>query len=98
MAAAASFLGVAAVMLLVWLGVDPEAHEHFHADAGLGDHHCVITDFAAGEGYFLVPRMLTPPVGVVYETLSRSVREASPGRVDYALLPARGPPGAPSGV
>lgn len=83
---------VSMVLLLVWLSADPEAHEHFHHDADKGDHHCVVTEFAAGSGYYLVPQVALPPVdtefGIAHFRAEEIIREAA----DFVLLPICGPP------
>lgn len=80
------------VAVLVWLSADPEAHEYFHRDAGHGEHHCVITSFAIGEGYFLAPKIAARPAVAVFEAVHLDAREVFRERVDYVLLPICGPP------
>jgi hypothetical protein len=79
-------------MLLAWLAADPQAHEYFHHDAGHEDHHCAITDFALGEGFYLPPVIGVRPVVTVFESVSFDALETLRERVDYALLPSCGPP------
>lgn len=85
-------LAVLLVMLLVWLSADPEAHEHFHHDADEADHHCAITEFALGEGYYLAPLIVVPPVPWRFEAVRFEAVEVLREPVDYALLPICGPP------
>lgn len=87
--------GVAMLLIavLVWLSADPEAHERFHHDADHEDHHCVVTDFAMGEGYYVAPRIVVAPAGMVFEVVRFTVVEALREPVDYRLLPICGPPG-----
>jgi hypothetical protein len=85
-------VGVGVVVLLLWLAADPEAHEHFHHDAGQEDHHCVITDFAIGEGFYLAPSIAVRPVAAVFGSVSFEVPGALREPVDYALPPSCGPP------
>src|SRR5476649_2383217 len=57
-------VGVAAALLvglLVFLSVNPEAHEYFHHDANHGSHGCVVTEFAAGGAYALTPMVVVKP-------------------------------------
>jgi hypothetical protein len=82
----------ALILLLVWLGADPEAHEHFHHDADQGEHHCVITEYAAGEGFYVVPQVSIPPVEAVFGFAHFSAEEPLRESVDYVLLPTCGPP------
>ena len=75
-------VGTAAVLLvalLVWLSADPEAHERFHHDAGAEDHHCVITDFATGEGFYLAPQIDLRPAAASRSNSSTLRRGKSSG-------------------
>jgi hypothetical protein len=87
-----SSAAVSMVLLLVWLAADPEAHEHFHHDADKGEHQCVVTEFATGEGYYVFPQTAVPPVesglGVAHFCADETIRET----VAYVLLPICGPP------
>lgn len=83
---------ISLVLLLVWLAADPQAHEHFHHDAGHEDHRCVITDFALGEGFYLLPAMEVRPVVVAVEWVAFEAVDSPREAVDYALLPSCGPP------
>lgn len=87
-----SCLAAFLILLLVWLGADPEAHEHFHHDADQGEHHCVVTEFAAGEGFYIVPQVSVPPVEAVFGIAHFSAEEPIREAVDYVLLPICGPP------
>jgi hypothetical protein len=80
------------VLLLVWLSADPEAHEHFHHDAAKGEHQCVVTEFASGEGYYMVPEIAVPPVEAVFGAAHFSAADTLREAVDYVLLPTCGPP------
>ncbi|HEY3756971.1 MAG TPA: hypothetical protein VGL42_12540 [Opitutaceae bacterium] len=94
---AARVTGVAAVLLigvLLWLSADPEAHERFHHDAGHEDHHCVVTDFAMGEGYFVAPTVVVAPVKRVFGVVQIAAVEAARVAADVRLEPSRGPPRA----
>jgi hypothetical protein len=85
--------GLLLVALLAYLSADPEAHERFHHDAGKDDHHCVVTDFAAGEAFFLAPRLtVRPAVTPLYEIVRGEAPEFFPRPVAFALLPSCGPP------
>ena len=94
-------VGTAALLLialLAYLSVDPEAHERFHHDADEPGHHCVVTEFAAGEALVLsVAWMLLPLVThfVRVQWVQVEVRHAA---VDLVLLPSCGPPAAAFGV
>jgi hypothetical protein len=83
---------VSIVLLLVWLSADPEAHEHFHHDSGGSEHQCVVTQFAIGEGYYIVPQVSVPPVEAGFGPAHFSADEALREEVDYVLLPTCGPP------
>lgn len=81
------------IAVLVWLSADPEAHERFHHDADHEDHHCVVTDYAMGEGYYVAPRFVVAPAEMVFEIVRFTAVEALREPVDYLLLPICGPPG-----
>jgi hypothetical protein len=86
-------VGILLVGLLVWLSADPEAHERFHPDAGKEDHHCVVTEFAAGEAYYLAPVIeLRPTEALLYEVARSAPKEVLREPVAYVLLPTCGPP------
>ena len=87
-----STAAISIVLLLVWFAADPQAHEHFHHDADTGQHQCVVTEFAAGEGYYILPQIAGPPVesdfGVVRLCAEETIRQT----VAFVLLPICGPP------
>jgi len=88
-----AWLGVALIALLVWLSADPSAHERFHPDAAGGDeHHCVVTEFAAGEAYYLSPVIVVRPAETIAEVIQVRAIEAPRESADYVLLPSCGPP------
>jgi hypothetical protein len=84
------------VLLLGVLGVSPVLHDFCHA-AGANhdtdcDHHCVVTDFAAGEAWFTPPPLLTAPTRTLV-----NIQPAAPARPmlepeTHRLQPACGPP------
>ena len=89
----AGAVAILLLALLVYLSADPEAHERFHHDAGHEDHHCVITDFATGEAFYLAPRFeVRPAVGVFFEVVPCEASDLLQEPVDYVLLPTCGPP------
>ncbi|MGH7996380.1 MAG: hypothetical protein ACREFX_08520 [Opitutaceae bacterium] len=92
LAQAAGTAAVLCVLALVWLSADPVAHEYFHHDANRADHHCGITDFALGEGYFVAPRIVVPPEPMVFRAVDREGPELLRPPCRYLLLPTRGPP------
>ena len=85
-------LAVLMVLVLVWLSADPAAHEYFHHDAGLDEHHCVVTSFATGEGFYLVPQTTVRPAVAVFAIVHFDAGEILHKPVDYVLLPICGPP------
>jgi hypothetical protein len=94
-------IGLAAislVMLLGWLAADPEAHELFHHDADKGEHHCVVTEFAFGEGFYVLPAVFAPPAEADFWNAYFSVKETVWEAVDYVLLPTCGPPSGGTSV
>jgi hypothetical protein len=80
--------------LVSYLASNPEAHEYFHPDAGHENHECVITAFAAGEGFQLQLVIVVQPR--LAEEWARPLDKVqrAPERTDYALLPICGPPSA----
>jgi len=81
------------VALLAYLSANPEAHERFHHDAGQEDHHCVITEFAAGQAFFLAPEIeIRPAEEILFEIAHAEAKEFLREPVDYVLLPICGPP------
>lgn len=85
-------VAISLVMLLAWLAADPEAHEHFHHDAAHEDHHCAITDFALGEGFYLPPAIGVRPAVATVEPVAVEAEDTPREPVHYALLPSCGPP------
>jgi len=85
-------LAVSIVAVLVWLSADPEAHEYFHHDAGHEEHHCVITSFAIGEGFYLAPKIAARPAAAVFAAVHLDAGETLREPVAYFLLPICGPP------
>jgi hypothetical protein len=83
------------VGLLAYLSADPAAHERFHHDADKADHHCVITEFAAGEALYLAPTIeVRPTLAVLWESAAAAPPEIFRPPVDYILRPICGPPAA----
>jgi len=95
--ATARAVGVAAMLLvglLAYLSANPEAHERFHHDAGHSDHHCVVTEFAAGEAFYIAPVLtLRPTLAVLFETAPAEAEDFLREPVAYVLQPICGPPG-----
>lgn len=84
--------GLALVIFLVVASVCPEWHicGHHHSDDG--DDHCVITTFAAGEGFSPMVPVAIAPEPVVLFHLSKDRVQTEIAIVDLRLLPSRGPP------
>jgi len=92
---AAQALGAAAILLVVlltYLSVDPEAHEHFHHDADGPNHHCVITAFAAGEAWVLAGSLVVRPVIAEFSQVQWQAAESLRGRVAQGPVAICGPP------
>jgi len=92
---AARALGTAAiflVVLLTYLSVDPEAHEHFHHDADGANHHCIITAFAAGEAWVLAGGLVVHPAIAVFSQVQWQTAESLRGRVAHGPVAICGPP------
>lgn len=90
--------GVAAmwlIALLAYLAVDPEAHERFHHDADEPGHHCVVTEFAAGEALLLTVAFLLLPLLVRFGRVQWPQSEVRHAAVDLMLQPSCGPPVVP---
>lgn len=91
-----SILAASLVLLLGVLSVSPALHDFCHADDARHDadcgHHCVITDFAAGEAWFTPPAMVTEPVRVVAHVQAPAPAGLSVAQVPHRLQPACGPP------
>jgi hypothetical protein len=87
-----SLLAVLLVGVLGYLSVNPQAHEFFHHGAGQGDHECVVTAFAAGEGLYVAPQVVPRPDRLVVERVAVIAREISRQSPDDRLPPACGPP------
>lgn len=85
-------VGMALMAILVWLSADPAAHERFHHDAGHEDHHCVVTDFAMGQGFYVAPRIVVAPAPMVFAVVRFAAVQAPRTPVEYRLLPICGPP------
>jgi hypothetical protein len=83
---------VSLVALLAWLSADPEAHEYFHHDADHADHHCTVSDFALGEGYYVAPQIVSAPTPLRLENVNCEAAEILREPVDFVLLPICGPP------
>lgn len=87
--------GVAAMLLialLAYLSVDPEAHERFHHDADEPGHHCVVTEFAAGEALVLTVACLLLPLLARFGRVQWPQSEVWHAAADLALQPSCGPP------
>jgi hypothetical protein len=88
-------IGTAAVLLialLVYLAADPEAHERFHHDADESDHHCVVTEFAAGEALVLTVALVVQPLVLRFVRIHWVQIPALHATVDLLLQPSCGPP------
>ena len=85
---------MALVGLLVFLSVNPEAHEYFHHDANHGSHGCVVTEFAAGGAYALAPVVAVKPAALVVWAMAAAVEADRRQPVAFRLLPICGPPAA----
>jgi hypothetical protein len=87
--------GTAAILLialLAYLSVDPEAHERFHHDADEPGHHCVVTEFAAGEALVLTVAFRLLPLIAHFVRVQWVQVEVRHDAVDLVLLPSCGPP------
>ncbi len=87
-----ALLSVLLIGFLCCLTVDPWAHEYFHHDAGQRDHACVVTAFAAGEGFFAVPQIEVRPASIVVERVHFAAGEALRVSLARVLPPVCGPP------
>jgi hypothetical protein len=88
-------VGLTAVLLIglvSYLTVNPKAHEFFHHDSGHDDHECVVTAFAAGEGFYLAPQIEVRPTAFVVQTVQVVAREIVRDAFAGCLPPACGPP------
>ncbi len=89
-------IGAAAVLLiafLAYLAADPAAHERFHHDADESDHHCVVTEFAAGEALLVTVSLVVQPVVLRFVGIHWVQVPALHATVDLVLQPSCGPPG-----
>ena len=84
------------VLILGVLSVSPVLHEHCHANTTHHeadcDHHCVVTDFAAGNAWFSPPLLPSEPARMVVVVRLAAPAGLAPGPDGYRLLPACGPP------
>ena len=91
-----SVLAALLVLMLGVLSVSPVLHEHCHANnthhEADCDHHCVVTDFAAGNAWFTPPALLNEPARIVVDVQLAAPADLAPGPNGYRLLPACGPP------
>ena len=89
-------LAVLLVLMLGVLSVSPVLHEHCHANTTNHeadcDHHCVVTDFAAGNAWFTPPALLNEPAQISFALKLEAPTREKPGSDNYRLQPACGPP------
>lgn len=85
-------LCVALVIALAALSVSPQAHGFFHNAEADADHECVITDFAAGEGFFLAPLVVLRPELMKLGVIEREACLSPIPRVPFHSPPSCGPP------
>lgn len=89
---AVAVVGIGLVCMLVWLSADSGAHERFHHDADHADHHCVVSEFSAGEAIYAVPTIVIHRPDVRCQSAAYRAAERPPEPVAYRLLPSCGPP------